>query len=525
LTIRRRRIEDDVEERVLTGMIVSDKVLRDTVTMIRKDSFQNPYAQTVARWIQDYYRQYRKSPQSHIQDIYNIEKNRLKDEESVLIASFLSKLSSKFEDEEKVNEDYLIDKATQFFKKRTLKTISEKMESFLELDKVEEAERELQTYKQISKDVSNVIDLLSDEELKKFFRDEANEANKLFRMPGKLGELIGDFERGTLVAVMAPAKRGKSFMLLEISVQAYFEKFNVLIISLEMDAFRMKRRFVKRITAFGDEAKGYVYPCFDCFRNQINSCVRPQRTNKIKLRNSDGEKPETFDPTLDYKPCDVCRGKNKNYLPETWFTVIQRQKRNLRNSMKVFQATKSMYGEDRVKLICYPKFSANVSQIKADIDTLEFNENFIPDVIVIDYADILAPEDGRLSEGRDRSDATWKMFGNLASTRRALVVTASQTNRLSFKKKNVIDVDVAEDIRKLANVEMMLSLSQTPEEKRQGLIRVAVVAGREDEFDQYKSCLVLQNLNLCQSYLDSEIVISDKEKKKLLEENKSEEGK
>jgi hypothetical protein len=508
--MRRVKIDNSVEEKILTGLIVSDRICRDTIKLIKKDTFQNPYSQTIVKWIVAYYKQYRKAPHVHIQDIYNNEKATVKEDEAIFISSFLSRLSESFESEEKLNEEYLIDRSIEYFKKRALKNISEKIDSCVGLDKISEAEKALQSYRQISKDSSKFIDLFSDEEIKKFFEDESNNTNVMFRSPGALGELIGDFERGTLVGVMAPAKRGKSFLLMEFAVQAFFERYKVLFVSLEMNAFKMKRRLLKRMTAFGDETKEYVYPCFDCYLNQINSCDKTIRKNRVGLREDGEPKPESFDPSSNYAPCVACRGKS-NFLPETWFTVIKRPKRTLNNTRKVLQGIRQMYSEN-FRLVCYPKFSANIVDIKADIETLEFDENFIPDVIVIDYADILAPEDSRVT-GRDRYDDTWKMFGNLADVRKALVITASQTNRASFKKQNVTQTDAAEDIRKIANVDIMITLNQTANEKRQGVMRVAVVAGRDDEFDQFKTCTVLQNISLGQVCLDSELsAIKEREK-------------
>lgn len=499
--IRRRQINNDIEEKILIGLIVSDKVCRDTIKLIRKDTFVNPYSHTIAKWIIDYYRKYKKAPNKHIQDLYNTEKNRLKEEESVLISSFLSKLSDEFEKEDRINEDYLIDKTVSYFKKRALKNISEQVESCVEVDKLEDAEKALQSYKQISKDSAKFIDPFSDDEIKKFFEDEAASSNILFRLPGALGSLIGDFERSTLVGIMSPAKRGKSFLLEEIAIQAFFEKLKVVLVSLEMPQFMMKRRLLRRITAQDKETKNYFYPCFDCFKNQMDTCSKSERTNHVKLRDSDGEKPQ-FDPNMDYSPCTVCRGKS-DFIPETWFTSIHRTKRTLSGTRRIAQGIRQMF-RDNFRLVCYPKFSANVKDIKSDLETLEFDEDFVPDVIVIDYADILAPEDSRVT-GRDRYDETWKMFGNLAFSKRCLVVTASQTNRASADKKYVTQTDVSEDWRKIAHAEIMIAINQTGEEKRKGYIRVSVVAGREEEFDQKRSCIVLQNLELGQVCLDSEI--------------------
>jgi replicative DNA helicase len=506
-SIRIKSIDNTIEEKILTGLIVSDKICRDSIKLIKKDAFQNPYSWIVAKWISNYYKEYKKSPKTTIQDIYNVEKSNLKPEESEFIGSFLSKLSESFEKEEKFNEDYILDQSINYYKKRALKNISEKIDSCLDLDKLVDAEKALQSYKEIRRDSTKFLDPFSDDEIKKFFEDEQNDTNKMFRLPGALGELIGDFERGTFIGVMGPAKRGKSFWLMEIALRAFFERYKVLFVSLEMNSFKMKRRLLKRITAFGDETKDHIYPCFDCWKNQMNVCNKPVRTNNIKLRDEEGNKPKEFNPSAEYKTCTVCRGK-RDYIPERWFTIIRRPRRTLNNTRKNVQGLRHQFGEN-FKLVCYSKFSANISDIKADIELLEQDENFIPDVIVVDYADILAPEDSRII-GRDRYDDTWKMFGNLADTRKALVITASQTNRQSFDKKNVTATDASEDIRKIANVDMMIGLNQTPDEKKDGVMRVSVAAGRDDDFNQLKTCIVLQNLALGQVCLDSELDIESK---------------
>ena len=61
----------------------------------------------------------------------------------------------------------------------------------------------------------------------------------------------------------------------------------------------------------------------------------------------------------------------------------------------------------------------------------------------------------------------------------------------------------------------MIALNQTPEEKNNGIIRIAVIAERDNDFDQLRSCTVLQNLSFGQTYLDSEMgFISKKQEDK-----------
>jgi len=60
------------------------------------------------------------------------------------------------------------------------------------------------------------------------------EDEALFTMPGDLGLMMGPFKREFLVAVAAPMKRYKSSSMLDISLQAYYNRLNVAFFSLEM---------------------------------------------------------------------------------------------------------------------------------------------------------------------------------------------------------------------------------------------------------------------------------------------------
>jgi replicative DNA helicase len=164
---------------------------------------------------------------------------------------------------------------------------------------------------------------------------------------------------------------------------------------------------------------------------------------------------------------------------------------------------KTMYGSNRFRVKAYPRFSANVGDLERDLDMLYRDDSFAPDVIVVDYADILKPEDSR-QIGRDRLDETWKSLARMAGQRHCLVITASQSNRGSIYKKRVEQDDTAEDIRKLAHVDVMLSLNQTKEEKLNGIMRIGILAHRHRDFNEDFVCYVLQNLETGQVNLDSE---------------------
>lgn len=511
--LRRRTVDNSIEERILTGAIVSSQFLRNIQHITKKEYFLVPYIQIVMKWCLDYYKTYREAPNLHIQDIYTVEKTSLKEEDSILIGNFLKKLSDQYENEKSFNTEYLVDQAFSYFKKQSLKVCSENIQAYIQLGRIEEAEKEIRKFHEIQKETSGFINPLSEDIVKKFFQDELDKSHQLFSLPGKLGEMIGPFEKNWLFSIMGPAKRGKTWWLQEMAIQAILDQRKTLFISLEMNPHRILNRIYKRLTAFGNDNKKYIYPCFDCRKNQDNTCNKKERTNNIKLVDSEGNKPK-FSPDMKYQPCTFCRGK-KDFIVDTWFTLLRRDKLGQRNTIKVVKGLKNMYG-DNFRFKAYPAFSANISKVKSDLDELEQTEDFVPHVIVIDYADILAPEDSRIT-GRERLDETWKTLKNLSDSRHCLVITASQTNRGSFDKKNVTQTDIAEDIRKIAHIDGGISLNQLPNEKRKGVMRVALIAGRDIDFDQLKTCIVLQNLQLGQVLLDSEesyIVRSEEEEEK-----------
>ncbi len=507
--LRRRVIDNSIEDRILTGMIVSTPFCRDIKKIYRKEYFVNPYAQVVAKWCQDYFQRYKDAPSGKIQDIFHIEKENIKEADADIISAFLTKISAQFEQEESFNEDYIFDEAEKYFKKRSMKITVDNVSAYLELNKIAEAEQEIRKYREVAKESSGWIDPFAEEEVKKYFLDEQDKSHLLFQLPGSLGEMIGPFERGMLFSIFAPVKRGKSFWLQEIAIQAILERKRTLYIHLEMGAHKVKRRLYKRMTAMAESTSSFIYPCFDCLKNQNGSCQNPKKENKIRLLNDEGKKPDFLDK-MQYKACTICRG-TKEFEPESWFVSMTRQRMTQKVTLGAAKGVRTIIGNG-FKFQSYPAFSANLLQIRADMEELEFTEGFIPDVIVIDYPDILAPEDNRMI-GRERIDETWKTLKNMADVKHVLVAVASQTNRGSFDKKNVTQTDAAEDIRKMAHIDAGIALNQLPGEKRSGVVRVALIAERDGDFDQYQSCLVLQQLQLGQPNLDS-VLLKNKDSDK-----------
>lgn len=165
-----------------------------------------------------------------------------------------------------------------------------------------------------------------------------------------------------------------------------------------------------------------------------------------------------------------------------------------------------------IKLKCIPAKTATVQDLATYLDNLEYYENWIPDVVVLDYADLMTSK--VKGEERHKLDDIWSNLRRIALQREICIITASQANRAGIHE----DLDMehaAEDIRKVAHVTKMLGINATKEEKANGLFRISQIAERDDEaiFEQayVTSCLSLGTVFLDSRY-KSEVWV-DKSKK------------
>ena len=205
----------------------------------------------------------------------------------------------------------------------------------------------------------------------------------------------------------------------------------------------------------------------------------------------------------DYEPCDsygcakrrgtVWVEKVKKARPLT----VKQAKKELR---RFFQRYKR-----RFKLITYPPDLLTVSEIRNRLNDWERYDGFVPDVIAIDYADLLSADDGKANEFRHRQDHIWKNLRALSQERHALVVSATQADAESYKRGRLSISNFSEDKRKLAHVTAQYGLNQDPHgrEKKLGILRVNEIVVREGAFSSDNEVFVLQDLAAGRPFLES----------------------
>jgi hypothetical protein len=503
---RHGKTDITIEKKITTAFIVSRRFCRDISQVYRPDFIKLDYARKIIDWCIEFYQKQDDAPGLSITDIYDLYKDSLDDSVSDLVSSFLLELSETYEEGDYSNEGFIVDEAFKYFEARSLEILSDRIKTAVTVGKIDRAKDELAHFHKVDRVVSQWFNPLDKQEIISTFEDI--EKDRLFRMPGVIGDFLGDFSRGQVFGIIGPMKRGKSFWIDEILFQGALTKKRVAKISFEMNKTQQKYRFYKRMTALAENGGAFNYPIFDCLRNQEDSCSLKKRACNFGVINEEGFKAK-FDPKSKYKPCDACRGDGTNrFIPDVWWEEVARGELTPTSIIKKVDLFTKYFG-DRIRYLSYPSFSAGVDQMDRDLDLLYQQDGFVPDLIGWDYPNI--------TKGDERKDPLWntnmkwQFAKRMAEERHCLVIPAHQGNRSSVTKKNMAQGDVSEDIRILAHVDGLMALNQTEWEKTQGIMRLSLLAAREVEFGNQKQVIVLYKPELGQTNLDSEWLIRQKQ--------------
>ena len=458
-------IKDPGERQIVTGMIVSDTFLQEISQFYQPHLMEVDACRTVAGWCLDFYQQYRKAPLQHIQGIFEAHaRNGLDPDEASIISIILTKASEEFERTDHFNVDYALDTAEKRFKHRSLLALADDIKSALAspLGGPLEAEKVIEEYHRVERPRGSGICPLSDRDaIKRAFADQAT---PLFRFGGAFGQMINPMcTRASFLAFLAPPKRGKSWMLMELSLKAASAGCNVVHFeSGDMTEDQWLRRFHIRIS-------------FKPYRHH-----RPEYIGVINI-------PHLLDP-------DGTTGTREVVVePLDYHEAVKTGRDYLKKKVK----------KGQLKLSTHPSKTLTLSHVRTQLDIWERVEGFIPDVLVFDYADILASDKGAPKDFRHQQNEIWAGLRGLSQERHALILTASQSDAKGMESKQLSMQNFSEDMRKLAHVTGMYGLNQTPEEKKEGFLRVNEIVVREGDFDNQRSVTLLQALHVGRPVLDS----------------------
>jgi replicative DNA helicase len=235
-------------------------------------------------------------------------------------------------------------------------------------------------------------------------------------------------------------------------------RLKVLHISLEMSAVRMAQRYVQAFFAVSKN-KAQV---------TVNRFQHDERNKLQSFQLENLNRPTLIDPGIESQ-------LNKKLL-----------KLNKRIQLDIRQ---------------FPTSALTVEGLEVFLDSMERLYNFIPDVVLLDYADLMKLDYKNL---RTSTGEIYKELRRIAVERNLAMVTASQSNRAGEDARIITLKHLAEDYSKAATADTVVAYCQTPQESSLGLARLFVAKSRNEERNQ--TILISQAYRIGQFCMDSTFI-------------------
>jgi len=450
--VKSKRYEGTDLRRVLSGM-VTDRTVCSRIASQWRDGglFDAPWANLVGDWAVKHFTKYGQPPNGQLRGLFDDWSKRANPPEETLrgVESFLEHLSNEHSQQEAATSDYILDVAGRYFNRVRLKQAIDEAEDELERNDVESARSKLTSLGRVELGVGALIKPADDFEAWVSAFDEERQ-RPLVRYPGRLDKLVGQaLVRDSLISFMGPDKSFKSFFMLDLAYRAIKNRCRVAFFEVgDLGQHEVLLRLGERATMIPRKPGRYKFPTSVSW----DGSEVEYETRVFKEGLQDAEAFRTFRK--------VCRQR------------------------------------DVFRLSCHPNSSISVGGVFSIIKDWE-RECWVPDVVVIDYADILAPPRG-VRESLDQIDETWKQLRRMSQELHALVVTASQSNAAAYKTSLLGKHHFSGRKTKIAHVNGMIGLNVSAEDRERGVTRLNWVVRRSGRYNERSAfavagCLAVSN--------------------------------
>lgn len=425
-----------LQENFITLLAYDDQHCISIRNLIEPEFWGGPF-KLISTRLYEYIDRYKKAPKDHIADLLA---DKLEDKKNSRESSLYEDILLSIRDHyDTINSEYVMGQLETFVKRQSLRTIAIDLAKALQKDtdeSLEEAQRLMTTAITTQATVFDPGLRLSNKDRVLDFLDQQTSC-----FPTGIPEFdkrgFGP-TRKELWLYIAAAKRGKTWMLIQLAKMAALHRLRVCHITLEMSEDRSAQRYLQ---AFLGMAK----------RSEMQHVVKFDRDSLGRLEgfNETEVKPSLSmsDPKIRAK----LGRKLDKFGPRLLDNIIVKQ---------------------------FPTGNLTMRQLEAYIDGLENNEQFIPDLLIVDYPDLMKVDKDNL---RHSLDEIYKDLRGLGVKRNMAVAVVSQGNRSSEKAKNVGSGMVAEAWSKIAHADCIITYNQTEAEHKMGLARLYVSGGRNDE--------------------------------------------
>jgi replicative DNA helicase len=510
-----------IERKILIGLITQTEYLRQLEGIWNPEYMGSSTAKLISSWCWEFFKKYHRAPMKDIEIIYikklkkgGISKDLAEDIEQEILPS----LSEEY-DNEGINISFLLEETQNYFKERQFIIHNERLSFLLSKNKIDEVEKEISSFKIATEAPKEEIDLSKPEVLSKIESAFDTTYQNLIKFPGALGEFWNEqLVRGSLVGLMAQEKRGKSYWLLEFMMRAYKQKRKVALFQAgDMTENQQIIRICIYLARKSNLEKycGVKYiPIPDCIKNQADTCQKKIRECNFGVFTSRGEDEIRSDITMSdlkeayeefpkYKNCFNCPDWSRNKWGTPWLNKIEIK--NPLNSREAKRNVERFFikAKRSIKISTHVNGTLTLSIMRAALKKWKIEENFVPDVILVDYGDLVEAE--TKMEERHKQNYIWRGLRALSQEDDSLVIAPTQSDAQSYTKNRLDLINFSEDKRKFGHVTAMYGLNQDTEgrEKEIGLMRINKIVIREGDFHSSHEVTVLQRLEIGRPFLGS----------------------
>lgn len=511
-----------LERRILIGMIASTDFMQQIRGMWNPKLMHGQMTRLVASWCVEYYDNYREAPGMEIEGVYyqKLREGLSQELAEAVEQDFLPGLSEEYEKGKQLNVKPLYTQTKEYFDDQNLNTHIQDIDDLLKQGRTGEAKQKLLEFQDLPDKTGKGLDFSDPEIFERIHQAFTQADTPVVDYPRQIGEFWNDqLVKGGFIGLMGPEKRGKSYWLLDLALRTARQGGSVVY----FDAGDMTEGgIIKRICTYltkkshKESQSGILYqPTRDCIHNQRDTCdkdvrdcdfgVFPDKDPKqLREEVTKEEIMERFEQNPDYTPCYNCR----EYWDQKKWGCVWYKKVDVGsplNEKEAMEAVDRMFvkREHQFKMANYPSHTLTTREVERMLDIWWRQENFLPSLVIIDYADIMESE--KRGDKRDQIDDVWSKLRGISQKWDCLLVTGTQSDAASYEQHRLSSKNFSEDKRKLAHVTAMYGLNQDKHgrEKKIGIMRLNKIVVREEAFVSEDEVYVLQNLNRGQPCIGS----------------------
>lgn len=443
-------ITGEEERYYLLVLLTNDEVLKQVIPVLDPTLFTTSYGRRLCRWIVDAYESMKCAIKDDLLRIFLERQKEIQDvEETTQLRKILALVSTDKDKLSIVDVEGTTEHVLKFLRGQKIIQTGEQILLATKNNKIEYAEQLIGAYRPLAINEGNGFNLATDTD--KIIQALQPDTSRLFKIDGVLGQALGWFNKGEVSACMGPTKSGKSFLMLHIAMQALAQGLKVLFINGELSETMMIGRIwqyaVGQPIRLEEGQEKYRYSALfptacDTVFTLVHNYIKPPMQLADVLPKA---KPETEE--------------YDEYL------------KNMTRPQVISMQTEMLTNTHNFRMHTTARNNMKLTDIEICIDNLQNFEDFTPDLVVVDYADLLQVN-GRM-EALEREDYIWRALGGIAQERDIALLTATQGNRQAADgKKYSASAGVGGAYKKLSHIGKFFCIAYEEEEAQDNLRRV-----------------------------------------------------